>query len=410
MAIRIFKESINANLLLEVDLNGVSLEVGDGKYRRNVCYCGAVMDGPETECKQCGNTEFVGISTGNRWNRYSQPIAIKSKSLELVAKTNRYEVVETYIFIEENSEKKLELKRVEKTVAVIDINNLEILQRERCSIEKNEVDVAKFIRMSIPNMKDEAIANALTEAFHVKDKLFNTEREVVLAYKLLGYPSTMYILNDDNMDKYRVFFQKTFSKYNWNNSDYLGGKVCRTMNDFWKALGLPCDFEPYYASANFGYDYYYYSSRESRIEESDYHSLPEELQRTIKSAIEHQTISLSVVYDIVDWAKTQNEEVCVILAKYIKRHGMQYQGNVFYRFQEHYNMAVSNGYPIEDIIHPRKISMFEVMSLMSKRGFPESRINGFCDIFDLNPSFAFDMLGSKAQLKKAEAEVIYSKY
>ncbi len=49
----------------------------------------------------------------------------------------------------------------------------------------------------------------------------------------------------------------------------------------------------------------------------------------------------------------------------------------------------------------------EAMQLLQRRGFPQSRIDGFADVFDTDPEMGITMLSSKAQLKKAEAEKIY---
>ena len=182
----------------------------------------------------------------------------------------------------------------------------------------------------------------------------------------------------------------------------------QNMTDFWKMVSLPPEYANFYASSKFEYSYYYWRSS-TTVDLKALEKIDESLQKTMKSCLEHLTISLGTMSEIVEWCKVNDEEKQKICAKYLKKHGMLYGNRVFNKFQEELGIALDHGYPIDCILQPRKFAMLEFAELLKKRGFPDSRVNGFCDVFDLDPEFGIGMLGSKAQLKSAEAEKIYKK-
>lgn len=406
MAVRIFNRCTNTHYLYDMGIDGLSLSVNDGKDSRHVCACGWVDKGEINTCPNCGNTHWSSVSA-NRWGRSSAPIDIKAKELEIRAVTDGFEIVETILMIQEVS-KQLELSYQEHVVASIDEFNLEIQNRRHVCIGESE-DVSKYIFEHVDDFPNEAVQESIREAMRVAHGVWNRDDYLALSYRLIGYASVMHLLTDENIAKYNKFFRETISRNDWYKGDPYAGKACWTMEDLWKVVGLPVDYAAYYASDDFSYGYYYYSRNNTSIDEAKLHALPEELQRTMRSCLEHKTISLSVIREILSWSETQTEETLVLLAKFMKRHGMQYQGRVFDHFRNYLQMAKDMGYDVESILQPRKFSMLEAMTLLKRRGYPDSRVDAFCDAFDVNPAIGLSLLGSKAQLKKAEADKIYNK-
>ena len=407
MAVRIFNSCTNTHYLSQMGIEGLFLSVNDGKDTRHVCACGWVDKGDIDTCPRCGNKKWVSVSA-NTWHRSSAPIYIKSKTPVIKPFGAGYEIIETALVITETSTKQLHIAYEDFSVLEVDAWKLENKNRPRVCID-SKVDITKFLMNNIDEIKDENINEAIREAMRVSRGIWGNDNNICLAYKLIGYPCIMHLLTDENIQKYSKFFKETFNRSDWNRADPFPANISMKMEDIWTLMGLPEDYAAYYASEDFSYGYYYYRSGIDKIDTAALHKLPEELQRTMRSCLEHKTINLGTIREIMSWAESQSTETLVLLAKFMKRHGMQYQGRVFDHFKEYLSIARDMGYDEESILQPRRFSMLEAMTLLKRRGYPDSRVSGFCDIFDVNPSYALGMLGSKAQLKKAEADKIYNK-
>lgn len=407
MAIRIFNTCTNTHYLDEMGIEGLFLNVNDSKDNRHVCSCGWVDRGDIGTCPNCGNTKWISVSA-NTWHRGSAPIGIKVKEPVIKPLGAGFEVIETILVISETSTKQLELHYDDYSVMEIDLWKLEYKNRPRACVGE-ATDLSKYLIAHLNEITDESIKESILEAKRVSDSIWGGNNNLSMCYKLIGYPCVMHLFTDENLVKYKKFFYETFNRSNWNSADPYPSKTCLTIEEFFKVVGLPIDYINYYASSDFSYGYYYYRSSDEKIDVEALHKLPEELQRTMKSCLEHKTIGMNVIREILSWAKNEKDETLVVLAKFMKRHGMQYQGRVFDHFRNYLSMARESGYPEDTILQPRRFSMLEAMALLKHRGFPDSRISGFCDVFDVNPSYGLGLLGSKAQLKKAEAEKIYNK-
>lgn len=407
MAIRIFNTCTNTHYLDEMGIDGLFLSVNDGKDTRHVCSCGWVDKGDIDTCPNCGNKKWTSVSA-NTWSRSSAPIGIKLKAPVIRPFGNGFEVIETVLVIFETAAKQLELRFDDCSVMEIDLWKMDFKNRPRACIGEAP-DLAEHLLSHIDEITDESIKESILEAKRVSEAIWVKNHNISMAYKLIGYPCVMHLFTDENLVKYKKFFYETFNRNNWHSADPYPSKTCLKMEEFFDVMGLPVDYINYYASSDFSYGYYYYRSSDEKISTAELHKLPEELQRTMKSCLEHKTIGMNVIREIMSWAKNEKEETLIVLAKFMKRHGMQYQGRVFDYFKNYLSMARDAGYDEDVILQPRRFSMLEAMALLKRRGFPDSRISGFCDVFDVNPSFGLGLLGSKAQLKKDEAAKIYNK-
>jgi len=407
MAVRIFNSCTNTHYLTEMGIEGITINVNDGKDTRHVCACGWVDKGDIDTCPKCGNKHWVFVSANN-WSRSSVPVYIKSKEPVIRPIGSGFEIIETALKVFETSAKQLNLAYEDFSTLEVDLWKLDYKNRPRVSIN-NDIDITKYLIEHIGEITDEAIRDTILDAVRVSSGIWGGNNYLAMAYKLIGYPCVMHLLTDENIAKYARFFKESFNRNEWNRSDPFPGNTCLTMKEFWALMGLPEDYAAYYASDSFSYSYYYYRSSEDKIEPAKLHALPIELQRTMKSCLEHKTITLQTIRSILSWSDGQSEKTLVLLAKFMKRHGMQYQGRVFDRFKEYLSLAHDMGYDEESILQPRRFSMLEAMTLLKRRGYPDSRVSAFCDIFDLNPSVGLGLLGSKAQLKKDEADKIYNR-
>ena len=407
MAIRTFATATNVHLFEEYNIPGVSMDVNDGKQRRKICACGHVMDDKESSCAKCGNTEFVPICA-NRWSRASRPIDVAVKPFFIRKTHHGFEVVQIAMVIQEAGNV-LTVVEAEFVAATITITGFERGNTVNpCITDKTQIhDYVEYVYKHLNLISDDDIREMLTEAYELSIAIFGGINNVMAVYKAMSYGCIMHVLNKKNVSEYPRFFNRVFNKYRWYDADPLPGIMCTDMHDFFHALGLPVDYEAYYRSDDFDFSYYYYGGKDFRIEEAQLHALPMNLQMAMKNALEHKNIYLRDIMEIIEWCKSEPVEIQELLAKYIKRHGIMHQGQVFNKFKNQLTIARDNGYDVNDILVPRKFAMLEAMQLLSRRGFPQSRIDGFADVFDVNPEMGIGMLSSKAQLKKAEAEKIY---
>jgi hypothetical protein len=396
-------------LLSEAGLDAISLNVNDGKAQRIVCgNCGNVTEG-SGECS-CGkkNIPFV---THNRWSKCSEPIYIARKKdngirVEKVGKA--YQVIRTSIVIRETSSRQLEMYKVEETMAEISLDKFDIIRVHPLAIDKPENgNVCDFVFDNIDKF-DESVAETLEDAKRISKGIFGDYYHGDVAYRLATWPSICHVLTDANIAKYKRFFEKTIQNSWTKKGNPYPNNVCLSMDDFWTMISLPSEYANFYASSKFEYSGYYWRT-DTKVNLAALRKSDENLQKTLKSCIEHMTIGICAVSEIVEWASTHSKEEQQLCAKYMKKHGMLHGSRVFDKFQEELGIALNNGYPLESILQPRKLAMLEFSELLRKRGFPDSRVDAFCDIFDLDPEFGIGMLGSKAQLKKDEAEKIYKK-
>ena len=97
----------------------------------------------------------------------------------------------------------------------------------------------------------------------------------------------------------------------------------------------------------------------------------------------------------------------LLLSKFIKRHGMTYANRVFNEFKERLEVVEENGLDIEAVVSPKKFAVCQIEELLTRRKFPQTRIDGFVNCVDNDTFFAIGLLTSKAQLKPNEATKIY---
>ena len=400
--VRTFNMCMNTNYLNDVGIKGLSINVNDGKSQRIICSCGHV--GTEDTCPDCGNTNFQFVAA-NRWDKTSRPIYVKEKSREIKRFGNTFSVVRTSLMVHEVG-KQLECCWAEETMAEITLNDYLCKSVNNLCITSNTT-VPNFVLNNLDKIDDDAIVETLRYAEKISTMLYNSTDKLDMCYYLASWPCVCHILTDENLTRYKVFFKKTFNSSSWSNGkNPYPDALCLTMEDFWKLLKLPVEYANYYASTKFEYSYAYWRGT-TNVDIKALHSLTTSLQKTMKSCLEHNTIGLGTISEIVAWGVSKDEKLQEICASYMKKFGMQYGNRVFDYFKESLEMAKNAGYSEDVILQPRKLAMLEMSELLRKRGFPDSRISAFCDVFDGNPEFGVDLLGSKAQLKKAEAEKIY---
>lgn len=400
--VRTFNMCMNTNYLNDVGIKGLSINVNDGKSQRIICSCGHV--GTEDTCPDCGNTNFQFV-TANRWDKTSRPIYVKEKSREIRRVGNTFEVVRTSLMVREVG-KQLECCWTEEAMAEITLNDY-FSKRVNSLCISNNTSVPDFVLSNLDKIDDDAIVETLKDAGKISTMVYGSTDRLAMCYYLASWPCSCHVLTDENLTKYKVFFKKTFDRNSWGSGkNPYPDTMCLTMEDFWKMLSLPIEYANYYASSKFDYSYAYWRSSTS-VDIKALHSLTTSLQKTMKSCLEHNTIGFGTISEIVSWGVNAPEEQQEICASYMKKFGMQYGNRVFDSFKEALVMAKDAGYSEDIILQPRKFAMLEMSELLKKRGFPDSRISAFCDAFDGDPELGIDLLGSKAQLKKAEAEKIY---
>jgi hypothetical protein len=413
MRIRIFNTCSNTHLLDKYGVDGVEVYIKDGKDSRRICACGSVTSSNIDTCPICGNTTWKHVG-GERayWYRPATDINIKTVDEYEFKKimSDEYHVVLKYLNLWiDTSAQTFALSEKEEVAAIISSSNMEFMNLTGPKIRVDLKDINDFIKENTKNIEDEDLRDDVIRTYEISALLFNgKDNYVSRIYSINTFSSVRSILTDENISTYKRFWIEILNKYRFDNSpitDPWAGHRCTTMEEFFEVLHLPIDFKPYYMSKNFNLYYGWY--RSINIDLKQYNKLPNELKKTIKYSIEHQIIYLHDVYQMVEWSKTQTEEKLILLAKFLKKHGMTFMQRIFDAFKERLRVVEEKGWDLNAVVSLKQFSVLQVEELLERRKFPRTRIDGLLNCVDNNAMLAVELLTSKGQLKKDEAKKIY---
>lgn len=401
MAIRIYNSVTNAHLLDKLKLTGIQRMSNGGKDERCICHCGWV--GKETHCPVCGNDDFPMVS-GNTWS-YISDFIVKVGDYSFNITTSGVQVVADALSSKDDTmTKSFDFSIGPVVLATINEKDIS-LNRITTSITPSK-DVLTWILDNVDSIPDNALAEQVKDAIKVTKILFNGDvSNIIRVYPLFYYNATRWVISEESAKKYTNFWRSILSRFSWGSGKF--DRANTSMRQLMENIGIPYQLDTYCQSSFFELGYYYGGRNEPLIKQTDFNAMPESLQRTIVSAAEHNIIGTQTIREIVNWSTTESEERCEILAKFIKKNGMQFMDRVFVEFGNLLSVVVEHGLPDEDVLNQKKIAMAEASALLEKRKFKDSRIDAFINIFDVDPALGLSLLGSKAKLKADEQKAVY---